>query len=301
MIFMLPKQLRKHVAAIPRMLARFAVFLIACSPNYAACGDDDLLPATLRLKFDGVRKGNINYVVCRGGNLVLTGEIKPDLPDLVTDCLARDKTVRTVYVDLLGGDVAAALKIAQAIDRSGVAVVVDGRCFSACADYLLPSARKVSVLPGSLVGIHDRLLQIRDSTGKTVREHLTNPEAQLRKWGQPALTAYRKTELERLNFLGRYGRSEPFHDIFRAYLGRQASFLWGKAADSFLCPKYEIWILDQAQLKEFGLRAIEDVWAPSSQKQVDAITRSWRHSEQFFFGTASLLDRQCTIAGVFAW
>ena len=33
-------------------------------------------------------------------------------------------------------------------------LVVDGRCLSACANYLFPAAIRKAVLPGSVVAIH---------------------------------------------------------------------------------------------------------------------------------------------------
>jgi hypothetical protein len=275
----------------------FTLIIIFIASSVSNClANDALLPFNIRAKFLGPPSNVPAFMVCRHGSLVLTGVILPRTADFVSECLAKNKTYRTLYVDLLGGDVAAALSIAKALDESGVEVVVDGRCFSACADYLLPAAKKVRLLPGSLVGVHDRRFVRYDKNGKGVMEKLSL--AELSKWGPVPVARYRATEERRLAFLRKYGRSEPFHETYQRYLDRRKKFLWGKADGSFLCPDYAMWIFDKAQLKAFGLRDIDDQWAPSSQQQVDTINRGFRDTERLFFGTTDSMDRQCTFAGI---
>jgi len=71
----------------------------------------------------------------------------------------------TVYtIDSGGGRERDALKIAKLIERHGVDLIVDGRCTSACAQYLLPAARTAVVKPGSIIAVHLNsygLLQVR--------------------------------------------------------------------------------------------------------------------------------------------
>ena len=275
----------------------FALVLLLISSVAANSSvNDELLPGNIRAKFPGPPNRTPNFTVCRGRHLVLTGQLLPHMADFVNDCLVKNNSIRTLYVDLQGGDVATALTIAKALEEFGVEVVVDGRCFSACADYLLPAAKNVRILAGSLVGIHDRRFQRFDQNGNGIIEELTPVE--LGKWGTDAVMRYHATETARRAFLHKYRRSEPFHEIYRRYIERRKRFLWGKANGSFLCPAYEMWIFDRAQLKAFGLRIIDDQWAPSSQRQVDSISKSFRHTEQLFFGTASSMDRQCTFAGI---
>jgi hypothetical protein len=272
------------------------VLLLFASGTAYCAANAELLPVNIRAKFHGPSHRTPNFTVCRADYLVLTGQLLPPTADFVSDCLVRNKTTRTLYVDLVGGDVATALSIAKALEEFEVEVVVDGRCFSACADYLIPAAKKIRILAGSLVGIHDRRFQRFDRNGNGVIEDLT--PAELGKWGPDAVTRYHTTEKARRAFLYKYGRSEPFHEIYQRYLERRKNFLWGKANGSFLCPVYEMWVLDTDQLKAFGIRDIDDQWAPSSQRQVDAISKSLRHTERLFFGTAKSMDRQCTFAGV---
>lgn len=277
-------------------LFTYLIILVANAATTTRTANDELLPAEIRAKFLRPLSITPNFNVCRGGHLVLTGQLLPHMADFVRDCLVENRSFRTLYVDLVGGDVAAALTIAEALDKFGVEVVVDGRCFSACADYLLPAAKKVRILAGSLVGIHDRRFQRFNQHGVGVIEQLT--PAGLHRWGTDAVTRYHATEKARLAFLDKYGRSEPFHDIYRRYIDRRKKFLWGQASGSFLCPAYEMWVFDKTQLKAFGVSNVDDQWAPSSQQQVDSISKSFHHTERVFFGTASLMDRLCTFRGI---
>lgn len=280
-----------------RIVFSLLVFLFMCSACVCTAADE-LLPASIRSKFRTPPETVPNFSVCRSGNLVLTGQLRPGAADFVQNCLSENKTYRTLHVDLVGGDVATALTIAKALEEFGVDVVVDGRCFSACADYLVPAAKKVRILPGSLVGIHDRrFVRFDQKAGKVVTERLSL--AELSKLGATVVAAYLATEENRRAFLRKYGRSEPFHEIYLRYIDRREKFLWGKADGSFLCPAYEMWIFDKTQLKAFGVRDIDEQWAPESQEQVDTISRSFRHKERLFFGTPASMERQCTFAGLF--
>ncbi|RJG20340.1 hypothetical protein [Massilia cavernae] len=270
----------------------FVVLLFVCGTATSAAADG-LLPIDIRAKFG--RSPKTNFHICRSDYLVLTGELWSNAADFVRDCLVKNKSARTLHVDLLGGEVATALKIAQALEEFGVDVVVDGRCYSACASFLLPAAKKVTILGGSIVGIHDIRYRYLDKNGKLVvlkQRDVDKLEAAVR-------ARYRPVDDARRAFLRKYGRSEPLNQIYQRYLDRRPEFLWGKGDGSFLCPAYELWILNKAQLKAFGLRYANEPWAPESQQQVDRITRGYRETGRYFFGSEDSMNRQCTLAGFF--
>ena len=60
----------------------------------------------------------------------------------------------TLVVNSKGGDVNAALDIADYLSSSGVSVVVDGFCLSSCANYIFVAGRRKIGLQGSFVGFH---------------------------------------------------------------------------------------------------------------------------------------------------
>ena len=67
-----------------------------------------------------------------------------------TDPKASDVLV----VTSTGGDVSAALKMAERIHTLRSSLVVSGLCLSSCANYLFLSAKEKVVLPGAVVGFH---------------------------------------------------------------------------------------------------------------------------------------------------
>ncbi len=57
-------------------------------------------------------------------------------------------------IDSRGGDVDAALRLAQVIHARGLSLVVTGLCASSCANYLFPAARQKVIAAGASVGWH---------------------------------------------------------------------------------------------------------------------------------------------------
>lgn len=62
--------------------------------------------------------------------------------------------MRTLLLNSVGGEVSAALEMAEAIERRGVRVVADGLCASSCANYLFAAGAERIVLPGSALLWH---------------------------------------------------------------------------------------------------------------------------------------------------
>jgi hypothetical protein len=81
--------------------------------------------------------------------LYLLGEISPVLARDFRSLADQGGAIDTVVVDSQGGDLASALDIAALIHQRKFNIVVDGRCFSACASYLFPAGNLKSVRPHS--------------------------------------------------------------------------------------------------------------------------------------------------------
>jgi hypothetical protein len=62
--------------------------------------------------------------------------------------------VQTVHLRSPGGDVASAIEIARDIHRQSMDVVVDGSCFSSCANYLFIAGRSKKVVNGGALLLH---------------------------------------------------------------------------------------------------------------------------------------------------
>lgn len=61
---------------------------------------------------------------------------------------------RELTISSPGGRESTALSIAEFIEAKGITLVVDGMCTSACAQYLLVAAKRVTMRPGSVVAFH---------------------------------------------------------------------------------------------------------------------------------------------------
>lgn len=62
--------------------------------------------------------------------------------------------VRTLRISSPGGEVGGAIDTALWVYRNGIDVVVDGGCFSSCANYVFPAGREKHIVDGGLVGWH---------------------------------------------------------------------------------------------------------------------------------------------------
>jgi hypothetical protein len=71
------------------------------------------------------------------------------------DCLLQhDAAPDTLQIDSLGGSVEYALTIAERLAPSAPRVIVDGNCSSSCANFILPIARHIVLLPDALILLH---------------------------------------------------------------------------------------------------------------------------------------------------
>lgn len=71
------------------------------------------------------------------------------------DCLLqRDGAPDTLQINSLGGNVEYALALAERLAPSAPRVIVDGNCSSSCANYILPIARQIVLLPDALILLH---------------------------------------------------------------------------------------------------------------------------------------------------
>ena len=83
---------------------------------------------------------------------VIRGEIDAELARCVRETLAD--TTRELALDSEGGDVEAALDIADLLAGRDLTMRVEGECNSSCANYFLPLARRVSISPNAMVLLH---------------------------------------------------------------------------------------------------------------------------------------------------
>jgi len=86
--------------------------------------------------------------------LCFNGEIHEDSDDLVVQKLADSIDMEYMVVNSKGGDVGAAISIAENTISNDFSIVVDGVCLSSCANYFFVAAKYRYLLEDSTVGWH---------------------------------------------------------------------------------------------------------------------------------------------------
>ena len=86
-----------------------------------------------------------------GSQVTITGPTDRRMLDCL---LQRDAAPDTLQINSLGGNVEYALTIAERLAPSAPRVIVDGNCSSSCANFILPIARHIVLLPDALVLLH---------------------------------------------------------------------------------------------------------------------------------------------------
>lgn len=64
------------------------------------------------------------------------------------------RPVRALKISSGGGAVTEGIDIARWVHRHGIDVIVDGECFSSCANYIFPAGREKHIVAGGIVGWH---------------------------------------------------------------------------------------------------------------------------------------------------
>ncbi len=67
---------------------------------------------------------------------------------------AKGRPVHTLRIRSGGGVVESAIAIARWVHRGGIDVVVDGPCFSSCANYIFPAGKRKTIVGEGIVGWH---------------------------------------------------------------------------------------------------------------------------------------------------
>ena len=89
--------------------------------------------------------------------LSFTGSITENSVKDLTLKMQKPPRVDQLILNSGGGDELAALKLAKEISNHNIDVIVDGACISACAHFILPAARKVYIVEGSIIGFHGNI------------------------------------------------------------------------------------------------------------------------------------------------
>jgi len=226
-----------------------------------------------------------------GAGIALIGFLTPEVTASIRRLLDKDTRIKTLYIDSGGGELRDALALAELVRQRRLRVVVAGRCFSACANYVFTAARSKDVLPGSLVVIHGKTYHY---TSKDKAIQMADTEQLIAASGdpltRPQLAALSKDEHA---FYANIGISTAYHDAFDRYTKLRA----GKApagAAAGNCPAVDFWILRRKDMEKMGVTGMGAIWEPADRAAADsAATRLGLNPKTTFIGDPEALAAQC--------
>lgn len=242
---------------------------------------------------------NESAIIIEGTQITLLGQISSATALAFKKGMDQEKSISVVRVDSPGGDMGSTLEIALIIKNRKLNLIVDGRCFSACANYLFPAAENKTVLPGSFVAIHEKTFWYPE---KGVLKGTSNEEV-----AESSLrTASDKLALEQLmqlrikeqTFVKQLAINDKLHSSYSTYLSnRKISF--GDKKNGFEssypnCPPIQMWVLNKQQLISMGIKGIGEFWYPSNTEEKKMLSNYYKFlPNSVFYGDANDLELVC--------
>ena len=238
----------------------------------------------------------VNYT--QGIQIDVVGQLSSTTVAHLKKILEKEKNITVIAVNSPGGDMASALEIATLIKNRQLNLVVDGRCLSACANYLFPAAANKIVLPGSVIGIHEKTyLHLEKDVFRTMP--VEDAEIMLKASSdKPALEKLKQLQLKEKVFYEQLGIKADLYHSYASYLGnRKNNFGTEKInfASSYPdCPPIQMWALNKKQLISMGVTGIGDFWYPSSVEEKKKLLVDFKFPPgSIYFGEAHDLEQVC--------
>lgn len=232
--------------------------------------------------------------------IYLIGAITPALARDFKEATEHGPLIDTVIVDSQGGDMSSAPDIANLIYRRKLNIVVDGRCFSACANYLFPAGHWKSLRGQSFLGIHNRTYSYLDGGVSKHATHLSELQSTLKK-SSDKQTARDFAELHKKEskFFAAIKMSTSLDTLFTNYLERRELALSkasvAPANGASTCPKINLWVLRREQVASIGLKNIGEFWEPRTTEEQRLLQIYFKVPlAESFFGSATELAKLCT-------
>jgi hypothetical protein len=163
--------------------------------------------------------------------------------------LTYGRTLRTLLIDSPGGEVDSAITLAYHVRAHGAELVVEGVCFSSCANYLFTGARSVKVKPKSLVALHGSIGSLyfrRNPVSEDTRVTI-------------------KTEQRFFEGIG--FSVEPFF-VWQRY----AHAVQQSDVDKQLSGVKFGWAPTLAQWRAYGLKNIKEFWYPNTEADYKSLS-----------------------------
>lgn len=206
-------------------------------------------------------------------HMSLSGPINASFVDAITQISSRYPTIRVLVIDSEGGEVEAAIRLAQLVREHGWDVAVKNKCLSACANYVFPAGKRKIVLPNSWVGIHEKTRRFNWGDGAT---HYVSGNEIVREMAighveASSAMASRKWDADNLAFYRSHGLSTALVQDFTNYVSLRKHVLGVEEVNEFPdvpgCPRYRMWALSKKQLEDMGVTGIGDFWFPANKEE----------------------------------
>lgn len=291
-------------------IALYTVLLSLASAAAGAAGDS-VPPASVaqrdharsphQMREKGLRHLNISLVGLEQESmeLVLIGTIDAGMAQVVKEHTER-YPIRAVVVDSYGGNIDSAMDIAVILRAKKLDLIVDGRCLSACANYLFPAAARKTVLPGSVVGIHNTSATYLDKGAVTQMPSTDAAQLFQSKGDMGSLAQFQRMQRRQQAFYRAMGIKQDNYQAYLRYLAnRKDNFgtetIARKAATHDGCPPVEMWALDRAQLEAMGVQGIGAFWFPATDAEKQELALDLGLSPTFlYFGSAKGMAQLCS-------
>ena len=175
-----------------RSLSVFSVLLllpaVACSGPFATQTADPTAPAPTPTQTASSTptesieapvppaEGDAVTLSVEGRTVVMNGSLEDGFHESFLDLVkGREDEITTLRVNSGGGETDEGIKLGHWVFEHGIDVVVDGLCFSSCANYIFTAGRNKTITADSIVGWHGSEQQdehLARGLGLTVEELL---------------------------------------------------------------------------------------------------------------------------------
>ncbi|NIA00765.1 ATP-dependent Clp protease proteolytic subunit [Massilia sp. CCM 8734] len=234
--------------------------------------------------------------------ITVIGEITPTLLQSFRAQIVQHPDVTQLYIDSGGGTITSAIDMARILYERDISLVVDGRCLSACANFLFAAARRKSVLPGSIIGIHETTVSYVDQRAEDIPKSTSGHEAD--KVLRPALSAdhlkqWNELQRKEKDFYRDFGIRQDLHSAYANYVSNRKKLLGVSNIDTIpgnlLCPRLRSWALSKDQLVWMGVKGIDRFWFPQNDMEKQRLSKTLGLSpDSLYVGSSHNLQQYCT-------
>jgi len=190
------------------------------------------------------------WTIVDKGTIRFEGYIEED--DIARFNEIVNEDTNTLIVRSGGGDVLAAIPIAEKIQRKKMDIVVDGLCVSSCADYFFIAAERKKVSLNSLVLLHGGITAKLEHESEKIIEEMTRlgakqeqVELQMKRWREGA-------------------RKEQ-----EIYKNAEVDISLLEYSHVMTDRDYDYWAPPPEAFKRLGVKNITEFWYPSSDKELN--------------------------------